>query len=149
MNALRGKKGLIVGVANDRSIAYGCARRFRSEGADLALTYRNAKTERYVRPLSLRLAAKSRGNAMSPFPMSSKASSRRSPQSGDASISRFTLSASRAEDLRGHLIDCSADGFAYAMQVSVHSFLRMAKLSEPLMASGGCLGRSPATALKR
>ena len=45
----------------------------------------------------------------------------------------------RAEDLHGRVIDCSADGFAHAMQVSVHSFLRMAKLAEPLMTSGGCL----------
>ena len=50
-----------------------------------------------------------------------------------------SIAYARAEDLHGRLVDCSADGFAFAMQVSVHSFLRMAKLAEPLMASGGCL----------
>jgi enoyl-[acyl-carrier protein] reductase I len=50
-----------------------------------------------------------------------------------------SIAYARAEDLHGRIIDCSADGFALAMQVSVHSFLRMAKLAEPLMTSGGCL----------
>jgi enoyl-[acyl-carrier protein] reductase I len=49
---LKGKKGLVVGVANDRSVAYGCARHFRAAGADIALTYLNARTEKYVLPLA-------------------------------------------------------------------------------------------------
>ena len=55
MTTLQGKKGLVVGVANDRSIAYGCARHFRAAGADLAITYINPKTERYVGPLAAAL----------------------------------------------------------------------------------------------
>jgi enoyl-[acyl-carrier protein] reductase I len=45
MSKLHGKKGLIVGIANEHSLAYGCARHFRAAGADLAITYLNAKTE--------------------------------------------------------------------------------------------------------
>ena len=52
MTTLSGKKGLIIGIANEHSLAYGCARHFRAAGAELAITYINAKTEPYVRPLS-------------------------------------------------------------------------------------------------
>ena len=48
---LTGKKGLIVGIANEHSLAYGCARHFRASGAELAITYLNMKAEPYVRPL--------------------------------------------------------------------------------------------------
>ena len=54
---LTGKRGLVVGIANESSIAYGCARAFRSAGADLAVTYLNAKAEPYVRPLAEALKA--------------------------------------------------------------------------------------------
>ena len=54
---LSSKKGLVVGMANEHSLAYGCARHFRAAGADLAITYLNAKTERYVRPLASALGS--------------------------------------------------------------------------------------------
>jgi len=50
---LRGKRGLVVGVANEHSIAFGCASKLRAFGADIALTYLNEKSERYVRPLAV------------------------------------------------------------------------------------------------
>ena len=49
---LEGKKGLIVGIANDQSIAWGCARAFRALGAELAITYLNEKAKRFVEPLA-------------------------------------------------------------------------------------------------
>ena len=52
MTTLSGKKCLIIDIANERSLAYGCARHFRAAGAELAITYINAKTEPYVRPLA-------------------------------------------------------------------------------------------------
>jgi enoyl-[acyl-carrier-protein] reductase (NADH) len=54
---LAGKKGLVVGIANDNSIAYGCAKAFHAAGADVAITYLNAKAEPYVRPLAEKLAS--------------------------------------------------------------------------------------------
>ncbi len=55
--SLKGKKGLVVGIANDQSIAYGCAKQFRALGADLAVTYLNEKAEKHVRPLAEELGA--------------------------------------------------------------------------------------------
>jgi len=55
--ALKGKKGLIVGIANDRSIAWGCARAFRALGAELAITYLNDKAKRFVEPLAAEVEA--------------------------------------------------------------------------------------------
>ena len=55
MGTLSGKKGLIIGIANEHSLAYGCARHFRAAGAQLAITYLNAKAEPYVRPLAAAL----------------------------------------------------------------------------------------------
>jgi enoyl-[acyl-carrier protein] reductase I len=52
-----GKRGLVVGIANANSIAYGCAKAFHAAGAELALTYLNAKAEPYVRPLAEKLAS--------------------------------------------------------------------------------------------
>jgi len=137
---LTGKKGLIVGVANDRSIAYGCARRFRAVGADLAITYLSEKTEKYVRPLAAELKCEicRRCDVSVPGQLESVFEEIASKW-GRLDFALHSIGYARAEDLKGRLIDCSADGFAYAMQVSVHSFLRMARLSEPLMAEGGCL----------
>src|SRR5271166_5745566 len=58
MTTLKGKKGLVFGVADERSLAYACARHFRDAGADVAITYLNAKAERYVRPLADALGCK-------------------------------------------------------------------------------------------
>jgi len=138
METLNGKKGLVVGVANERSLAYGCARHFRAEGADLAITYLNAKTERFVAPLAAELeceiarACDVAGELESVFEeIASKW--------GRLDFALHSIGYARADDLQGRVIDCSADGFAHAMVVSVHSFIRMAKLAEPLMTGGGCL----------
>jgi len=140
MSSLKGKVGLVVGIANEHSLAYGCARHFHAEGAELAITYLNAKAEPYVRPLAATLHSKIvlpcgvtvPGQLESTFEeISSKW--------GRLDFVLHSIAYARAEDLHGRLVDCSADGLAFAMQVSVHSFLRMAKLAEPLMQSGGCL----------
>jgi enoyl-[acyl-carrier protein] reductase I len=137
---LVGKKGLIVGVANDRSIAYGCARRFRAGGADLAITYLNEKTETYVRPLAAKLECDiARQCDVSVPGRLDSVFEEIAAKWGRLDFALHSIGYARSEDLHGRLIDSSAEGFAYAMQVSVHSFLRMAKLAEPLMIDGGCL----------
>jgi enoyl-[acyl-carrier protein] reductase I len=140
MSTLAGKKGLIVGIANEHSLAYGCARHFRAAGADLAITYLNAKAEPYVRPLAAALGSKI------VLPCDVTVDGQLEAVFGDIAATwgrldfvLHSIAYARAEDLHGRLIDCSADGFAFAMQVSVHSFLHMAKLTERLMSSGGCL----------
>jgi enoyl-[acyl-carrier protein] reductase I len=140
MTALDGKRGLIVGIANEHSLAYGCARHFRAGGAELAITYLNKKAEPFVRPLASALDSE----IVLPCDVTADGQLEAVFEAITSSWGRldFVLHAiayARAEDLHGRLIDCSADGFAFAMQVSVHSFLRMARLAEPLMMSGGCL----------
>jgi enoyl-[acyl-carrier protein] reductase I len=137
---LKGKKGLIVGIANEHSLAYGCARHFRGGGAELAITYLNAKAEPYVQPLAEALGSEIvmpcdvtvSGQLEAVFAEITK-------RWGRLDFLLHSIAYARAEDLHGRIIDVSADGFSFAMDVSVHSFLRMAKLAEPLMISGGCL----------
>jgi enoyl-[acyl-carrier protein] reductase I len=140
ISTLKDKKGLVVGIANEHSLAYGSARHFRAGGAELAITYLNAKAEPHVRPLAVDLGSEIvmpcdvtvQGQLEAVFAEIEKRWKR-------LDFALHSIAYARAEDLHSRIIDCSADGFAFAMQVSVHSFLRMAKLAEPLMTSGGCL----------
>ena len=137
---LKGKKGLIVGIANENSIAYGCADVLRAAGADLAVTYRNARTEPLVRPLAVRLGSpitvpcdvRESGQLEEVF-------SRIRNEWGRLDFVVHSIAYAAKEDLHSRVTDCSQAGFAMAMDVSCHSFIRMARLAEPLMADGGCL----------
>jgi enoyl-[acyl-carrier protein] reductase I len=137
---LKGAKALVVGVANEHSIAYGCARAFRELGADLALTYLNEKSKGYVEPLARALEASiflpldvSRpGELDAVFAAIGK-------QWGQLDILVHSIAWAPKDDLQGGLLDCSADGFAKAMDISCHSFVRMARLAVPLMRYGGTM----------
>lgn len=137
---LTGKKGLVIGIANEHSIAYGCARHFRAAGADLAITYLNAKAEPYVRPLASQLQSSIVMPCDVTLPEQLDAvMARIAREWGRLDFALHSIAYARSEDLHGRLTDCSAEGFAFAMQVSVHSFLHLAKLAEPLMTEGGSL----------
>jgi enoyl-[acyl-carrier protein] reductase I len=137
---LTGKRGLILGVANGDSIAHGCARAMRQAGADLAITYLNDKAERHVRPLAEALGSqlvlpcdvRENGQLEAVFDVIAK-------HWGRLDFVLHSIAYAPREDLHGRLTDASADGFAMAMDVSCHSFLRAAKLAEPLMSEGGTL----------
>jgi enoyl-[acyl-carrier protein] reductase I len=140
MTTLSGKKGLIVGIANEHSLAYGCARHFRAAGAELPLTYLNAKAEPYVRPLAADLGS----DLVLPCDVAVSGQleavfERIAQDWGRLDFVQHSIAYAPKQDLQGRITDCSAEGFALAMQVSVHSFLQMAKLSEKLMDGGGCL----------
>jgi enoyl-[acyl-carrier protein] reductase I len=140
MSAKGNKKGLIVGIANEHSLAYGCARHFRAAGADLAVTYLNTKAEPYVRPLANSLESDIVMPCDVTVPGQLEAVYEAiTKEWGKLDFVQHSIACAREEDLQAPIVDCSADGFSFAMQVSVHSFLRMAKLAEPLMMSGGCL----------
>ena len=140
MTTLRGKKGLIIGIANEHSLAHGCAQHFRAAGAELAITYLNAKAEPYVRPLATALQSEIFMPCDVTVPGQLEAVYERIEKKwGRLDFAQHSIAYARKEDLSGRITDCSAEGFALAMQVSVHSFLRMAKLSEKLMTTGGCL----------
>ncbi|MBI5165070.1 MAG: enoyl-ACP reductase FabI [Magnetospirillum sp.] len=137
---LAGKKGLVVGIANEQSIAYGIARHCRAYGAELAVTYLNEKSERFVRPLAEALGSpiivpcdvREDGQLEAVF-------ARIAEKWGKLDFLIHSIAFANREDLHGRVVDCSRDGFALAMDVSVHSFIRMSRLAEPLMTDGGCL----------
>ncbi len=137
---LAGKRGLVVGIANDRSIAAGCARAFRNSGAELAVTYLNQKAQPYVRPIAAKLGAK----IVMPLDVEQDGSleavfARIRSEWGRLDFLLHSIAYCPKADLHGRLVDCSRRGFTQAMDVSVHSFVRMARLAEPLMSHGGCL----------
>ena len=137
---LKSKKGLIVGIANRNSIAYGCAEVLHGAGAELAVTYLNAKAEPFVRPLAEGLGSpivvpcdvRERGQLEAVF-------SRIQKEWGRLDFLLHSIAYAPKEDLHSRITDCSQAGFAMAMDVSCHSFIRMARLAEPLMTNGGCL----------
>ena len=137
---LQGKKGLVVGIANEQSIAWGCARAFHATGADLAITWLNDKARPHVQPLAERLEA---GIQMpldveQPGQLEAVFDAIRA-QWGRLDFVLHSIAFAPAADLHGRVIDCSREGFARAMDISCHSFLRMARLAEPLMQQGGSL----------
>ena len=137
---LTGHKSLIVGVANDQSIAYGCAEAFRAAGADLAITWLNEKARAYVEPLGQVLGAE----IMAPLNVENPGELEAlfdeiGKKWGRLDSLVHSIAFAPKEDLQGGLLDCSAAGFSRAMDVSCHSFVRMAKLAAPLMKDGGTM----------
>ena len=137
---LSGKKGLIVGIANEHSIAYGCARVFRQAGAELAVSYANAKAEPYVRPLAEQFAAPIilPCNVQDDIEMDVLFDAILR-EWGTLDFLLHSIAFAPKADLQGRVTDCSKEGFLEAMDISCHSFIRMAKLAEPLMKTGGSL----------
>ncbi|HUH94541.1 MAG TPA: enoyl-ACP reductase FabI [Casimicrobiaceae bacterium] len=137
---LKGLKALVVGVANQHSIAYGCAKAFRELGADLAISYVNEKTKTYVEPLAKALEAPIFMPLDVATPgMLEQVFARIEKQWNRLDIVVHSIAFAPKADLQGGLLDCSADGFKIAMDISCHSFVRMAKLAAPLMKDGGTM----------
>ncbi|MBA4109249.1 MAG: enoyl-[acyl-carrier-protein] reductase FabI [Leptothrix sp. (in: Bacteria)] len=138
--SLEGKKGLVIGIANSDSIAYGCAKVMKGLGAELAVTYLNEKAESYVRPLAEAMDApiirccdvEREGDLKGLF-------DELNLRWGRLDFLLHAIAYAPKEDLGGRVTDSSASGFALAMDVSVHSFIRAAKLAEPLMTHGGAM----------
>jgi enoyl-[acyl-carrier protein] reductase I len=137
---LKGRKALVTGIANDQSIAWGCAKAFRAFGAELAVTYLNDKAKAFVEPLAeevdaslfMPLDVRIEGQLEDVFARIEEKWGRL-----DACIHSIAFAPKR--DLQGRVVDCSKEGFLLAMDVSCWSFIRMAKLAEPLMKEGGTL----------
>ena len=137
---LSGLKALVIGIANDQSIAYGCARAFRRQGAELAITYLNDKARPFVEPLARELEApiflplnvQQEGQLEAVFEEIRETW-------GRLDIALHSIAFAPKEDLQGGLLDCSLAGFLTAIDVSCHSFIRMSRLAAPLMTEGGTL----------
>lgn len=137
---LKGKRGLVVGVANADSIAFGCAAKLRAFGADIALTYLNDKAKSHVEPLAQEIGA----DLLLPLDVSQPGQikavfDRVAQEWGALDFVIHSIAFAPREDLHGRIIDCSREGFLQAMQISCHSFLEMAHQAEPLMRAGGAL----------
>lgn len=137
---LSGKRALVVGVANDSSIAYGCAKAFHELGARLAITYLNDKARPHVEPLATGLGAE----IFAPLDVSVPGQleavfDQVRERWGQLDMLVHSIAFAPKDDLQGGLLNCSAEGFAKAMDISCHSFIRMAKLAAPLMTEGGSM----------
>ncbi len=137
---LAGKKGLIVGVANHRSIAWGIARRAAAAGARLAFTYQGDALLKRVQPLAESIGS----DVLVPMDVTDEA------QVDDAFVQVqdglggldflvHSIAYAEREDLRGRTIDTSREGFLKAMEISVYSLLLLARKAEPLMTDGGSI----------
>jgi enoyl-[acyl-carrier protein] reductase I len=137
---LDGKKGLVVGIANDQSIAWGCAKAFRAFGAEVAVTYLNDKAKKFVEPLAreleapivMPLDARKAGEMEAVFDRIKK-------DWGRLDFLVHSIAFSPKEALQGRVVDVERDGFLTTMEVSCWTFMRMAHLAEPLMKKGGTL----------
>ncbi len=137
---LKDAKALVVGIANEQSIAYGCAKAFHELGADLAVTYLNEKAKPFVQPLAQELEAPLFLPLDFAQPNSLEAVFDHIRETwGRLDILVHSAAFAPKEDLQGGLLNCSAAGFARAMDISCHSFIRMAKLAAPLMKEGGTM----------
>lgn len=137
---LAGQKILVVGIANEHSIAYGCARAFHELGAELAITYLNDKAKTYVEPLARELDAP----LLLPLDVSKPGELEAVFEAVGSTWGRLdallhSIAYAPREDLQGGLLNSSAEGFSIAMDISCHSFIRMARLAAPLMDKGGSM----------
>ena len=137
---LEGKRGLIIGVANEHSIAWGCAKAFYGLGAETAITYLNDKAKPYVEPLASEIGSK----ILMPLDVSIAGQmeavfDRIKRDWGGLDFVVHSIAFSPRETLAGRVIDVPRDGFLTTMDISCWSFIRMAHLAEPLMTDGGAL----------
>ena len=137
---LEGKRGLIVGIANENSIAWGCAKAFRALGAEIAVTYLNDKARKYVEPLAEMIEAP----LLMPLDVNVPG---QMEAVFDTLAQRWnhldfvvhSIAFSPKEALQGRVVDVGREGFLSTLEVSCWTFIRMAKLAEPMMRHGGTL----------
>lgn len=137
---LTGKVGLVVGIANEHSIAAGCAAAFRASGARLCLTYQGEKAHRFVEPVATSVGA----DLLLPLDVTDTAQldmvfAQIEETWGKLDFLLHSIAFCPRDDLHGRVVDCSQEGFLRAMDVSVHSLIRLAKRAEPLMNDGGTI----------
>ncbi|MGY8873246.1 MAG: enoyl-ACP reductase FabI [Pseudomonadales bacterium] len=136
--SLEGKRGIVLGIANRHSIAYGCAEVLSELGAELCITYLNEKSKAFVAPLAEKLSTtlflpcdvSKEGELEAVFDEAEK-------QWGTIDFVVHSIAWSPLDELHGRLVDSSSQGFGMAMDISCHSFIRTARLAEPLMKDNG------------
>ncbi|MGS2743692.1 enoyl-ACP reductase FabI [Halomonas sp. LS-001] len=138
--SLAGKVGIVAGLANHDSIAFGCAQALHNAGAECLVTYASPKAEKFVTPLAdemgspeLLLCDVQQDEHVDAL------FDRARERWGRVDFVVHSIAFAPLDDLHGRVVDCSKEGFALAMDISCHSFIRMAKRAEPLMEDGGTL----------
>lgn len=137
---MAGKRGLIMGVANDRSIAWGIARALHAQGAELAFTYQAESFDRRVRPLAESLGA----DIVLPCDVSETAALDRAfaalgERWGDIDFVLHALAYSDKAELNGRYVDTSRENFRRTLDISCYSFTAVARRAAPMMPKGGSL----------
>lgn len=137
---MTGKRGLIMGLANDRSLAWGIAKQLREQGAELAFSYQGEALEKRVRPLAEELG--------SDFLIDCDVSNMEALDAAFETLAArwpkidFVVHAigfSDKNELRGKYVDTSLDNFLMTMNISAYSFVAVAKRARPMMTEGGSL----------
>lgn len=137
---LSDRKGLIIGIANEHSLAYGCAKAIREQGGRLAVTYLNDKARPHVEPLATEL----RAELFLPCNVGDGEQVDRvftliREHWGELDFLIHSIAFAPLADLQGRLTDSSREGFLEAMDISCHSLMRLAKQAQPLMNNGGSI----------
>jgi enoyl-[acyl-carrier protein] reductase I len=139
-NVLKGMRALVIGVANEHSIAWGCAKEMHRAGAEIALSYLNEKARQYVEPLAREVDARVflPLNVQNPAELDALFNVVEA-EWGRIDILVHSIAFAPHDALSGRVTDCPRDGFLTAMEVSCWSLLDMAHRSERLMRNGGTI----------
>jgi enoyl-[acyl-carrier protein] reductase I len=137
---LKGRRGLIIGVANEHSIAFGCAAKLRGFGAEIAVTYLNEKSRPFVEPLAHKIQAE----LLLPLDVTQSGAvegvfEQLREHWGSLDFVIHSIAFAPKDDLHGRIVDCSREGFLQAMQISCHSFIEVAHHAEKLLRPGAAL----------
>lgn len=135
---LEGKVGLITGIANEKSISTGVAEACVEAGAKVVITYQNEKTRAFIEPIMNRLGIENAYMMDVTRPETlTDVYEKIDAAYGKLDFALHSMAFAKRDDLHGRVVDTSADGFALAMDVSTHSFVRLAKMVEPLLVKAG------------
>ena len=137
--SLAGKKGLILGLANEHSIAWGCTQLMHQLGAELVVSCLNDKARRFVEPLTQPIGVELVTCNVEEEGELEAAVQHAIARMGQLDFVIHSIAWAPLADLHGNVIDSSSDGFSRAMAVSCHSFARLAKLCAPHMPNGGSM----------
>jgi enoyl-[acyl-carrier protein] reductase I len=140
MGIAEGKRALIVGVANDKSLAWAIARELHAQGAEIALTYQGEMLEKRVRPLAESIGARVVGelDVTSDTQIDSVFATLKE-QWGGLDLMVHAIAFAEREDLRDRFLTVTRANFAKALEISAYSLVAMARAAEPLMEAGGAI----------
>lgn len=134
------KKGIIIGIANENSIAWGCAKALHNCGAKLGITYQKDKTKEYIEPLLEQISVEIfKQLDVTILKHCTSLGKEIKNKWGELDFLIHSIAFAPKEDLQGRVIDSSRDGFLLATEISCYSLIQLIKTFEPLMKNGGSI----------